>query len=243
VAESSAALAAAVAQSGNRDFTLIIYPGASHAIGKTRTGELGEEWTGYIPEYLEDMTDWVREKASGVKRPEGWSQRGQVAESDQPFTAEQYDRLRWYGNAPVQAIQFLVFAVVFLGGAVVGTVRLVRGRHRDQAPTVTGLRKWLTPVATAVSVLNLALLTGLVALTLGLANQWEPRYPVVLNWLPLLGSLSVCLTLTLLALLLARWRAPADSRRKRIGSVLFATCAVAFVPFLHYWNLLGLDLH
>jgi uncharacterized protein len=243
VVESSAALAAAVAQSGNRDFTLIIYPGASHAIGKTRTGELGEDWTGYVPEYLEDMTDWVLQQAGGVKRPEGRSQRGRVAESDQPFPAGHDDRLRRYGSAPVQAIQFLVFALVFLVGALAGTVRLVRGRHRDRAPTVTRLRKWLTPLATAVSVLNLALLTGLVALALGLANPWEPRYPVMLNWLPLVGSLSVCLTLTLLALLLARGQAPGDSRRQKIGWILFATCALAFVPFLHYWNLLGLVWH
>jgi hypothetical protein len=52
--------------------------------------------------------------------------------------------------------------------------------------------------------------------------------------------LSVGLTLTLLALLGARWRALSDFRRKRIGWVLFAMCAVAFVPFLRYWNLLGL---
>ncbi len=98
-------------------------------------------------------------------------------------------------------------------------------------------------MATAVSVLNLSLLTGLVTLAFGLANQMEPSYPAVLNWLPLVGSLSVGLTLMLLALLLARWRALLDSRRKRIGWVLFATCAIAFVPFLHYWNLLGLALH
>jgi pimeloyl-ACP methyl ester carboxylesterase len=240
LAENIAGLSAAVEQSGNRDFTLIIYPNASHSIGKTLTGELGEQWTGYVPEYLDDMTDWVLQQVSGVKRPEGWPQRGRVAESDRHFPAEQYDRLRWYGNAPVQAIQFIVFAVVFLVGAVAGAVRLVRGRRRDLAPTVTRVRNWLTPVATGVSVLNLALLTGLVALTLGLANQLEPSYPGVLNWLPLAGSLSVGLTLTLLALLGARWRALADSRRKRIGWVLFAICAIAFVPFLHYWNLLGL---
>jgi pimeloyl-ACP methyl ester carboxylesterase len=243
VAESSAALAAAVEQSGNSDFTLIIYPDASHSVGKTRTGELGEEWTGYVPEYLEDMTDWVLQQASGVKRPGGWPQRGQVVKSDQPFTAQHYDRLRWYGNAPVQAIQFIVFAVVFLVGAVAGTVRLLRGRRRDRAPTATRLRKWLTPVATSVSVLNLVLLSGLVVLALGLANQWEPTYPVVLNWLPLVGSLSVCVSLMLLARLLTRWRELPDSRRTRIGWVLFATCAIAFVPFLHYWNLLGLAWH
>src|SRR5262249_14387388 len=119
----------------------------------------------------------------------------------------------------------------------------VRRWHRDQTPTNTRSRKWLASVATALSLLNLALLAGLVCLTFGLADQWEPRYPGVLNWLPLLGSLSVCLTLLLLALLLARWRAHADSRRQRIGWVLFAICAIAFVPFLHYWNLLGLGFH
>jgi alpha-beta hydrolase superfamily lysophospholipase len=243
VAESSAALAAAMAQAGNRDFTLIIYPGASHAIGQTRTGELGEEWTGYVPEYLEDMTDWVLQQASGVQRPQGWSQRCRVAEPDQPFTAEHYDRFRWYGNAPVQAIQFIVFAGVFLVGAVAGAVRLVRGRHSDQARTGKRWKNWVTPVATTLSVLNLALVTGLITLALGLANQWKPNYPGVLNWLPLLGSLSVCLTLTLLVILPARWRGAGESWRKRIGWVLFATCALAFVPFLYYWNLLGLDWH
>jgi pimeloyl-ACP methyl ester carboxylesterase len=239
VAETIAGLSAAVGRSGNRDFTLIIYPDARHSIGRTLTGEQNEPWGGYVPEYLDDMTDWVVQQATGVERPEGWPQRGRVAETYQPFPAERYNRLRWYGNAPVQAIQFLVFAVVFLVGAVAGTVRLVRGRHRDPAPTITRSRNWLTPVATAVSVLNLVLLTGLVALALGLANQLEPRYPRVLNWLPLVGSLSVGLTLTVLVLLGARRRAPSDSRRKRIGWVLFASCAIAFVPFLHYWNLLG----
>jgi uncharacterized protein len=243
VAESSAALAAAVAQAGNRDFTLIFYPDASHASGRTRTGELGEEWTGYVPEYLEDMTDWVLQHAGGVQRPEGWSRRGRVAESDQPFAPGQDGRLGWYGSAPVQAVQFLVFAVIFLVGAVAGTVRLVRGRHGDPAPTAARLGQWLVPVATAVSVLNLALLTGLVTLALGLANPWEPRYPRVLNGLPLAGSLSAGLALTLWALLLACRRAPAGSRPRGTGWVLFATCATVFVPFLHYWNLLGVSLH
>jgi hypothetical protein len=35
------------------------------------------------------------------------------------------------GNAPVQAIQFVVFALVFVGGAVDGTIRIFRGRHCD----------------------------------------------------------------------------------------------------------------
>lgn len=49
----------------------------------------------------------------------------------------------WYGNALVQAFQFFVFAVVFLVGAVAGTVGMVRKWHRDQTPSATRLRKWL----------------------------------------------------------------------------------------------------
>jgi hypothetical protein len=240
LAENIARLSSAVERSGNRNFTLVVYPDASHSVGKTRTGELGEEWTGYVPEYLEDMTDWVLERTGGVKRPEGWPQPGRVTESDQPIPAERYERLRWYGNAPVQAIQFIVFTVVFLVGAAAGFVRLIRGHHRRRTPTVTSSREWRTPVATALCVLNLAILTGLATLTLGLANQQEPKYPVVLNWLPVLGSLSAGLTVVLLALTGAQWRALSNYRRRRIGGVLFATCAMAFIPFLHYWNLLGL---
>jgi hypothetical protein len=243
VAESSTALAAALEQSGNRDFTLVIYPGASHAIGKTRTGELGEEWTGYVPEYLDDMADWVQQQASGSKRPEGGARRGQVPESGQPFTAGRYDRLRWYGNAPVQAIQFIAFALVFLAGALAGAVRLVRGRRRDPAAPVTAPGKWLTLVVTAVCVLNLALMAGLITLTLGLTNTWDPRYSPALSWLPLGGSLSLCLTLALLVLLLTRRRVAAYPPRRRIGRILLATCAIAFVPFLIYWNLVGLAWH
>jgi hypothetical protein len=49
------------------------------------------------------------------------------------------------------------------------------------------------------------------------------------------------LTVVLLALLLARWR-ELPSRRARAGWALFAACALAFVPFLDYWRLLGLNL-
>jgi fermentation-respiration switch protein FrsA (DUF1100 family) len=240
VAVSSAALAAALAQSGNHDLTLIIYPDASHAIGKTRTSELGEEWLGYVPEYLDDMADWVLQQASGVKRPEGWSQRGRAAESDQPFDAGHYDRFRWYGNAPGQAIQFIVFVLLFVCAGVAGTVRLVRWRHHHQIPTVTPSGRWLTWVATALSLVNLSLLAGLITLTRALANAWQPRYPTFLNWLPLAGLLSACLTLALVALIFAHWRVLAESLGKRIGWLLLATCGLAFLPFLHYWDLLGL---
>jgi hypothetical protein len=121
-----------------------------------------------------------------------------------------------------------------------GTVRLVRWGHRDEIRTVTPSGKWLTWVATALSLVNLALMAGLITLTRTLANAWEPRYPPFLKWLPLAGLLSACLALTLVALIFAHWRGLAESRRKRIGWLLLTSFALAFLPFLHYWNVLGL---
>jgi pimeloyl-ACP methyl ester carboxylesterase len=241
VAESSARLAAAVEQAGNQAFTLVIYPGASHAIGQTRTGELGEEWIGYVLEYLEDMTDWVLRQdgaGEGSGRP---LQRGRPPEAEQSFAAGHYDGLRWYGNAVAQAAQFLIFAVVFLAGAVAGAVGLVRGRGRDPISAGARQARGLVLAAGALSVLNGALLAGLVVVTSGLANPWEPHYPGVLNWLPLAGSFSVCLTLVFLVSLFIRWRALPGSRWRRICRALFAAAVLAFVPFLLYWNLLGMN--
>jgi dienelactone hydrolase len=237
VKESSAALTAAVAQSGNRDLSLIIYPKASHSIGQARTGELGEQWIGYVPEYLVDMTDWVLQQSGGIKSRE-WPQPSHVPEITQRFDAQHYDRLRWYGNALVQGVQFVVFSLVFLVGAIFGIIRLIRGR-RD-APTDKRIKGWLTSVAASLSVLNLGLITGLTVLVLGLTNQWEPRYPAVLNCLPLAGLLSVCLTLLVWALLIASWRSLENTLRVRMGWAAFAICTIAFVPYLLYWNLLGI---
>jgi hypothetical protein len=243
VAASSAALRAAVAKSGNRDFTLLVYPRASHAIGQTRTGELGEDWIGYDPIYLQDMTHWVLTHVSGATTPRQPMQRGQPSAAAQRFVAGRYDRLRWYGNATVQASLFVVFAVTFLAVAVAGLVSILRRGRGARAANVALASRWLSRLAIALSALNVVVLAGLVFLAHGLANNaWRPSYPAVLGHLPLAGSFSAFLTLVWLLLLVWSVRALPGSRLSKAGSMLFAASAMAFVPYMHYWNLLGLDL-
>jgi pimeloyl-ACP methyl ester carboxylesterase len=238
-----AQLREALTQSGNRDYEIIIYPGASHAIGSTRTGELGEDWVGYAPGYMDVMTDWVLRHADRRQGPSGPVFRGRPSAVTQPFPAGHYDRIRWYGNAIVQLLQLLMFSVGFLVMGVGGAVCLIRSRGRAGSLPDGGGRRWTTPVAVALSFLNLALVCGLAMLLRALGNGWEPHVPPVLDWLPLVGSASACLTLVFLALLVLRWRSSPMSLRTGIGLIVFATCAIAFVPFLHYWNLLGLAFH
>ena len=93
-----------------------------------------------------------------------------------------------------------------------------------------------------MSVLNVVVLAGLVCLARGLADAWKPSYHTVLNYLPLVGSLSASLTLVWLAFLICSARALPGSRLAKAGLMLFAASAMAFVPYLNYWNLLGIDL-
>jgi pimeloyl-ACP methyl ester carboxylesterase len=241
VAESSANLSAAVRQSGNRNFTLMIYPNASHAIGQTRTGELGEEWVGYVPAYLEDMTDWVLRYTAGkeTNRP---LRQDHATEVDRPFATGNYDRIRWFGNSIVQGLLFLVFGTVFVGQIVVGATILAWRRNLGNAMSVVPSGRWIPLVAMISGVLNLVLLIGLVVLVIGLADPWEPKYPPLLSWLPLAGSVSVCLTLVLAIWLFIFWRALAISWPTKTCLALSTICDAAFVPFLLYWNLIGVSL-
>src|SRR5262245_53774429 len=206
VAPSSQQLTAVVARSGNRDFTRVVYPGASHAIGRTRTGELGEDWIGYDPDYLKDMTDWVLRHTTGAKSPGAAPAvrlpPGPPREAAQPIAAGHYDRLRWYGNSIVQSCLFLVFAGGFLSIALAGTVRAAGGMTRKGASNEARTGRWVARGAVAIAILNLSVLTGLVCLIRRLSSAWDPAYPAVLNYLPLVGTLSALATLVWLALVL-----------------------------------------
>jgi pimeloyl-ACP methyl ester carboxylesterase len=241
-ATSSAKLAAVMARSGNRDFTLVFYPGASHSLGQTRTGELGEEWIGYDPQYLQDMTDWIQWHATGRKTVALSLHRGQPKEAVQPFTTGHYERTRWFGNSLVQLSLLLMFVVGFFATTIAGTITSIRRMMSIHASKDAGPTPWIAIGAATLGILNLVVLTGLIFLVRGLVNAWDPAYPRVLNYLPLLGSLSALVTVLWLAILYFNWRAPSVTRRTRIAWTLCATCAIAFLPYLFYWNVLGLDL-
>lgn len=246
VASSSARLKESVAKSGNQDFTLLIYPRASHSIGQTRSGELGEEWIGYDPNYLEDMTDWVLRHTTGKAAPTEPMQRGQPVKEAPTFSADHYDRLRWYGNAIVQMCLFLAFAIAFLCVGIVGLVGALRRTRSTGNQTDSNSNSktshWVARTAVALSLLNLAVLSGLVWLILGLQNAWEPAYPAILNKLPLLGSLSAGLTLVWLGRLICQSRTHSSHWCTTTGWTLFVVCSIAFLPYLYYWNALGVDL-
>jgi hypothetical protein len=148
------------------------------------------------------------------------------------------EKLSWYERAVVQKALFVFFGCVFgcavLGGLVAWIRKGRRAAHSAADQRLDKLRYWAGAVAAA----NLFFLAGMflaflnkVAMAFGL-----PVYVWLLLCIPLITTAA---TLVILWQVWAAWRSRAGTSASRAFYSLVAFAAVAFVPFLAYWNLLG----
>jgi hypothetical protein len=150
------------------------------------------------------------------------------------------EKVPWYGTLGFQRALFAGFLLVFLGGAGAWPVARLRNRFRprraaDRRPPVL---VWLLLGGTGL--LNAVFLLGLIwllprALDLGLQFGMLPGLGALFG-LPLATSV---LAVGLLVLTLPVWRSRAWSVLGRSAYSCFTLVALAFIPFLLYWNLLG----
>jgi hypothetical protein len=151
------------------------------------------------------------------------------------------EKLQWWETAVVQKALFAFFGCVFGCAVLAGLVAWIRkGRGMSAAlvdkkdKAVARLRRWTAGVAAA----NLFFLGGMflaflnkVAMAFGL-----PLYVWLLLCIPLITTAA---TLAILWQVSLAWSDRAGTASSRAFYSLVAFAAVAFVPFLAYWNLLG----
>jgi hypothetical protein len=135
-------------------------------------------------------------------------------------------------------LMLIAFVLVFLGSAVAGLVVSLR---RPPASPLARRTLWLL---TAIAALNVVFLVAFFVILQWVAsgasdiafNLGMPAGLAALVAVPLLTSV---LVFVLLALWLAGWRRRAWSGRgvALVGS--FVAVGLLFIPWLHYWNLLG----
>jgi len=148
--------------------------------------------------------------------------------------ARGYERVPWQGTVGVQRW--------WLGFCVLGFVWQVAGvlyrRRRPPATEPATLERWIGYGLALVAAVNLVFLVGLGLAIVGAFGSLEYGIPVVLDVLfafPLATS-----AITLVSLLGYAWewrRRTWALRNARLTMALAA--ALAFVPWLAYWNLLG----
>lgn len=237
--ESVAGLKNSLAQANNRNWTIHILPRANHDLGISETGTLHSGWRGYAPGALNTMTDWVHRVIDDPSKIETMKQEGVALETGVLPKLVRYEKLRWYGNGTVQAALWILFLISFfasmIAGVRCGLARLFR-RQQSKGLRVSGR---VVNFKRAICALNLLILVAFTIALLQVIDQIHPGCPAILLYLPVLGTVSALATAVLLIVLVRSRRDDGGTAARRIRDSFDVICVILFVPYLFYWNLIG----
>lgn len=240
VGESVLGLKNSLAQANNDNWTMIILPRAKHSLGISETGAIQEKWRGYPPGALKTMIDWAWRAIDRPSEIDAMKQEGVAELTGVLSKVVRYEKLRWYGNGIVQITLWFLFLTSFLANTIAGVRSGLLGLfHRQPNATLSTSDKVLV-FKRALSALNLLILVGMTITVQLVLDQMHPSCPAVLMYLPLLGTVSTLVTVSLLIVLARTPRDHCWTAARRIRFSLDVLCLVLFVPYMFYWNLIGL---
>lgn len=240
VGESILGLKNSLAQANNQKWTMIILPKANHDLKVSETGELHRPSPGYAPGALKTMTDWVHAVIDDPARIPTMKQEGSAEPTGVLSKLMRYEKLRWYGNGTVQIALLVLFLFSFLGNTIAGLrCGLARLFHRQKNVALQASNKVQT-FKRAVCALNLLILAAMQVTVLLVFDQIHPSCPTVLLFLPLLGTVSTLVTFALLVVLARTRRDQGWTMARKIRGSLDVLCLILFVPYMFYWNLIGI---
>jgi len=151
-----------------------------------------------------------------------------------------FEKLPWYETMATQTSFAMSFMLVFLITTLALPLARWRSRRKDQeSPRASKLLRLAT---WSSAFLNLIFLAGLsVILIRMMATGDFFHVPVSLKILLVIPLLTTALAAALLLLNAAAWRRPSAGLGVRMAYGLYALCAVAFIPYLLYWNMIGFN--
>lgn len=244
-AEAIARIDAALKRAGNRDYTFVRYPKAAHNITTGKTG-LEFDWdTGFAPGYFQTMNSWVLAHVEGRDPPRPEHQVYASSPSPDFESSGRYGPPPWHGRIYPQMGLIILFALVFLYACLAFIVKALKNLFRKQSSAPAKSVRRARRLVGLISGLNLALMIGFIifiaqAIFLQGMNYMDAyKISTVLRALPLAGLLSTGLTIALLILTALAWKGD-WSKGARLRHTLFVLVALAFIPWLSYWNLIGL---
>ncbi len=146
-----------------------------------------------------------------------------------------YEKVSLFESAPVQTGLFASFFASFaIGATALATGWIARTRRHSRG------FGWAESMMLGACAVNLLFFAGFGALMLRMDTMelfaGVPASLKVVLILPLLAAVLICLAVPGLA---QRWRTREGGMVGRSFQTALAVAAIAFLPFLHYWNLIG----
>jgi uncharacterized protein len=240
VGESVAGLKNSLARAKNENWSIIILPRTNHDLKISETGALHSKSHGYPPGALKTMTDWAWSAIDSPSEIGKMKQEGVAPETGILPRLASYESLRWYGNGTVQAALWILFLISFSANTIAGAWCCLTRLFRRRQSVALAPSNRVVNLKRAICALNLLILVALTITVSLVVDQMHPSCPTVLLFLPLLGTVS---TLATVALLIVLARIPRDhdwTAARKIRFSLDVLCLVLFVPYMIYWNVIGL---
>jgi hypothetical protein len=228
-----------LAQANNENWTIIILPRTNHDLKISETGALQSKSHGYPPGALQTMTDWARSAIDRSSEIGKMKQEGVAPDAGILPRLASYESLRWYGNGTVQAALWILFLISFSANTIAGAWRCLARIFRRRQSVALPASNRVVNLKRAIGALNLLILVALTITALLVADQLHPRCPTVLLFVPILGTVSTLATVALLIVLVSTRRDQGWTAARRIRFSLDVLCLVLFVPYMFYWDLLG----
>jgi CubicO group peptidase (beta-lactamase class C family) len=168
----------------------------------------------------------------------GWAafrvRRGQVTHLfESRAIAKAYERVPWYGTGPAQVAWLGACVIAFLWQAIAALIGAAR-----RVPRTGPTQGWIGHAMVGVAVANLVFLVGLVSAIAGVFGSLEYGVPAILPALLAIPLLTTSVTLAAAAGAAWSWNRP-QWAGARVRTALKLSLAVAYIPWLAYWNLLG----
>ena len=227
--QSAAVTRRALEKGGNRDFSIHVFPNASHGLSLTKTGSRLEREGPRAPGFTDLMTAWAKKQVDPtVELPATGTEVGaaQLAPSADYEKDGRFGPVAWFGGAPAQLALGSVFVLTALA-ALVGFWL----REKD-AGNVLALASGLSA---------LAMVAGFVAMgVLVLFPDFPRAAPGWLNVLPIAGLLAAGVAVAQVVVTVRGWLAGRWRTSTRLFFSWVAVVDVALIGWLVYWRLLGL---
>jgi dienelactone hydrolase len=240
--ESAALWADALRRRGDDDYSVRLFPRGQHGLRDGgRTGSPLEVFPEmrWVPGYFDTMVRWVHHHAGGPEFPD--ARQVDVDPDTIPVESRGMDRVGWFGSGLVQPWLLVLFLVVFAPAVLIAPVAAAWRRWRPaKQPPPAGSRRiaWLAALLGLINVAVLAAMTYvLYQLVMAAPHPVIARLGLIWNALAVATWLSLVLAVLVGRGCVRAWRQGWWSRASRVYYTLVALAAVAWVPFILYWDL------
>ncbi len=143
------------------------------------------------------------------------------------------EKVAWYDTSRAHQMLLVFFLIAFLAATIAGIILSIR------RPATGRLGRWSVRLLILTAALNAAFLV-ILAVVLGVSDVdfslGLPAWLAVVSAGPILTGL---LAVALAALWSVHWRRQTIPRRALALYAAFVLTALAFIPWLNYWNLVG----